>query len=205
MKDSFERALNLMPQPFFATWLTLSSHEPFETPVPKVIRGNETVPAFLNSLHYTDQVIGEFVAFCRNEPWWQNTILVIIADHGHRYPLSSSELKNFHIPALILGGGVIPAQHNEVISQTGLPSTILRLNGINDSAFFYSKDWLQKYTSPWAFFSFNNGFGYLKNDSALVYDNIGGKLRKGREKFSPSMLKEAKALQQVFFQDFLDR
>ena len=33
--------LNNSTKPFFATWLTLSSHEPFETPVPAVFETEE--------------------------------------------------------------------------------------------------------------------------------------------------------------------
>src|SRR5690606_28715715 len=37
--ERFKLALQTMPQPFFANWLTLSSHEPYETPVSRVIKG----------------------------------------------------------------------------------------------------------------------------------------------------------------------
>ena len=53
------KILNDIPkrkEPFFTTWLTLSSHEPFETPVPTVFNGNDKETKFLNSLHYTDSV-----------------------------------------------------------------------------------------------------------------------------------------------------
>lgn len=205
VKDTFQSALASMPEPFFATWLTLSSHEPYETPVPKVIPGEETVPSFLNSLHYTDGVVGELVSFCKSQSWWGKTLLVIVADHGHRYPLSASEFSNFHIPVLILGGEVDPRIYPHTISQTGLPSTILNMNGLSDSSFLFSRNWLDTSATPWALFSFNNGFGYMKNDSALIFDNIGQKVRKGKQKYSPQMLKEGRALQQFFFDDFLSR
>ncbi len=205
VKDSFQTALNKLPEPFFATWLTLSSHEPFETPQAKVIKGEETVPAFLNSLHYTDKVVGDFVSFCKKMPWWNNTMLVIVADHGHRYPPSADEFDNFHIPALILGGNITNAHYTHVVSQTGLPSTILRMNGLSDSAFNFSRNWFGLSSIPWAFFSFNNGFGYTKKDSALVYDNVGSQIRQGKRNYSNGMLKEGRALQQFFFNDFLKR
>lgn len=205
VKDSLQAALSEMREPFFTCWLTLSSHEPYETPVKKVIKGEETVPAFLNSLHYTDAVIGDFISFCKLQPWWKNTMVVIIADHGHRYPLSADEFDNFHIPALILGGAIVPVHLAQNVSQTGLASTILRMNGLSDSAFTFSRSWLNRSSKEWAFFSFNNGFGYTKNDSSLVFDNVGGRVRNGVQKVSPNMLKEGKALQQFFFSDFLRR
>src|SRR5690606_22039669 len=119
--ERFKLALQTMPQPFFANWLTLSSHEPYETPVNRVIKGKGDEAAFLNSMHYTDMVVGEFVDFCKNQPWWNNTLLVIVADHGHRFPLSSSQFSNFHIPLLVLGGPVTPQVYSAVAEQNGLP------------------------------------------------------------------------------------
>ncbi|MCW5917975.1 MAG: sulfatase-like hydrolase/transferase, partial [Ferruginibacter sp.] len=72
------KEIPLLPQPFFATWLTLSSHEPYETPVPTAIQGKDDVSLFLNSLHYTDEVLYQFIEACRKMPFWENTLLVVV-------------------------------------------------------------------------------------------------------------------------------
>ncbi|HEX7023492.1 MAG TPA: sulfatase-like hydrolase/transferase, partial [Gemmatimonadales bacterium] len=48
-------------RPFFAVWLTLSSHEPFDVPGPIRIPGSDGESRFLNSLAYTDHVVGDFL------------------------------------------------------------------------------------------------------------------------------------------------
>lgn len=202
--ERFKLALQTMPQPFFANWLTLSSHEPYETPVNRVIKGKGDEAAFLNSMHYTDMVVGEFVDFCKGQPWWNKTLLVIVADHGHRFPLSASQFSNFHIPLLVLGGSVTPQVYSAVAEQNGLPATLLWWNGITDTSFSYSRNWFAD-AQPRAYFSFNNGFGYLKNGEGIVFDNISQNVVDSMGPYAPSTLVEGRALQQYYFSDFLKR
>lgn len=197
--------LKTLPQPFFATWLTLSSHEPYETPVPVVIKGNDDVSKFLNSLHYTDAVLKQFVDGCRQMPWWNNTILVIVADHGHRYPPDPMESNQFRIPLLLLGGGIKPQLVHKVGSQTDLAATLLHILGYSSEAFHYSRNILSPGYRPWAWFSFVNGFGFITDSSKLVYDNVGKRPVFQSGKVDSLTIKYGKALQQVFYNDFLHR
>lgn len=73
-------------QPFFATWLTLSSHEPFEVPTAAAFTMEDEVGQYLNSLHYTDSIFGVFIDKMKTSSLWQNTIILTIADHGSRMP-----------------------------------------------------------------------------------------------------------------------
>jgi len=194
-----------LPQPFFVTWLTLSSHEPYETPVPVAIPGSDDVSMFLNSLHYTDAVLQQFVEGCRQMPWWNNTVLVIVADHGHRYPPDPVESNHFRIPLLILGGGVEPKVIDKVGSQTDLAATLLHLLGYGSEKFRYSRNMLSPGYNPWAWFSFNNGFGYITETGKLVYDNAGKRPVFRAGLIDSAALTDGKALQQVFYSDFLHR
>src|SRR5205085_2909578 len=98
VKDKIIADLSKKQQPFFITWLTLTSHEPFETPVKTVIEGKDDESLFLNSLHFTDSTIYEFVQQCKSEPSWNNTIIIITADHGHRLPVTGKQVDDFKIP-----------------------------------------------------------------------------------------------------------
>src|SRR5207248_5541070 len=112
-------------EPFLVTWLTLSSHEPFETPDPPPPRivGDTWEPRFLNSLAYTDAVLGDFVRRARDMPWWRNTLLVIVADHGRHLeetdrdaPYKSADAF-YRIPMIWLGGALAP--RDSVVSTIG--------------------------------------------------------------------------------------
>ncbi|MBK7028574.1 MAG: sulfatase-like hydrolase/transferase [Bacteroidales bacterium] len=62
--------------------LTLTSHEPFDIPVEPLMKGTDMESKFLSSLHYTDMAIGNFIREAKQRTWWNNTLVVIIADHG---------------------------------------------------------------------------------------------------------------------------
>jgi phosphoglycerol transferase MdoB-like AlkP superfamily enzyme len=107
----FERLLNecdTASNPFFKVMLSLSSHEPFEVPMQTVIEGKDEGSMFLNACFYTDKSLGEFIRRAKQKPWWKNTLVIITADHGHRFP-NPNELKEkerFKIPMLWLGGAL---------------------------------------------------------------------------------------------------
>lgn len=93
--------LSRQQQPFFTTFFTLSSHEPFEVPMPTAVPGTDEENLFLNAHYYADKSLGEFIAQAKQQPWWANTLVIIVADHGHRMPVSgSNKTKEFHIPML---------------------------------------------------------------------------------------------------------
>src|SRR5690606_5251835 len=94
--------------PFFVTTLTLSSHDPFTIPVAPLYKGNDRDTLFLNAIHYTDQCIGKFIAKAKQQSWWENTLVIFIADHGSPSPGNSSpeDTRKYQIPMLWLGGAI---------------------------------------------------------------------------------------------------
>jgi phosphoglycerol transferase MdoB-like AlkP superfamily enzyme len=206
----FEKFLNdhkfVQKRPFFSTLLTLSSHEPFETSRSKKIEGNETLDMFMNSMNYTDEVLGEFIENAKKQPWWDNTIIVIIADHGNRLPETKKNVDDFKIPMLWLGGPIkSPLKIMKVGSQIDLASTLLHQLKFDASKFVWSKDILNKNTKPWAFYAFNNGFGYIKPEKVLVFDNVGKRTIETEGKILTKEIEEGKSMQQRTFEDYLKR
>jgi phosphoglycerol transferase MdoB-like AlkP superfamily enzyme len=199
--------LTVVPKPFFSVWLTLSSHEPYEIPGKPVLAGKEDVSQFLSSLHYTDSVVYEFIAQCRRQPWWNNTIVVIVADHGHRLLSTAKKADDFRIPLLFLGGGLAKSglQYSRLGSQTDMAATLLAQLGYNHKSFRWSKNLLDSSAKQWAWFSFNNGFGYREPAGGVVFDNV-GKLIIEKDGPSPELfLQKGRMLQQLSFQDYLDK
>ncbi|RYZ19118.1 MAG: LTA synthase family protein, partial [Chitinophagaceae bacterium] len=189
-------------KPFFCTWLTLSSHEPFETPVAPVIGGTDDTHLFINSLHYTDSVLYRFVRRCQAQPWWANTILVIVADHGHPLPDKGRRIENFRIPILILGGSVMPAVVTQTVSQLDIATTLAPA-GTAPAVFPFSRSLLQP--AGWAFFSFNNGFGIVQDSTYVLFDNVGRRVLEQSRNATPAMLRAGQSLQQATYQDYLDK
>ena len=185
--------------------LSLSSHEPFDVPFGnKKLMGEDAL--FLNSCAYTDSCLGNFIQQAKNKSWWNNTLIIITADHGHRFPFNSSnyEKGKFKIPMLWLGGAVANAMRiGKMGSQTDIASTLLGQLRVADPHFIFSKDLFSLTTNSFAVYSFNNGFGYLSPTTEMVYDfDLRNYLKPyGNEKD----VLNGKAYMQVLFNDYNNR
>ncbi|WP_266366014.1 LTA synthase family protein [Tellurirhabdus rosea] len=204
--DRLLQDLNRQQKPFFATFFTLSSHEPFETPVPTVISGADEESRFLNAMHYADQSFGRFIEEAKKQPWWDNTLIVVVADHGHRLPvLSPDKVANFHIPMLWLGGALKAS--SKVIgntgSQTDLAATLLNQLRLDGSAFRFSRDLLAPCSRPFAYFAFNNGFGLVQPDRWLIFDNESRQVSSSRGKVTQEDVEVGEAYEAISYGEFL--
>lgn len=164
-----------LSQPFFKAMLTLSSHEPFDVPL-KQIAGEDDASLFLNSCYYTDKCLGDFVAYCKKQAWWDNTLIVITADHGHRLPdkIDSRIRDKFHIPMLWLGGAI---KRDTVVTRyaghTDIANTLLAQLDKPSDDFIFSKDIFGNNTRDFAMYVFIDGYGYVDPNRYIVYDNPG--------------------------------
>ena len=200
--------LDSQKQPFFSTMFTLSSHEPFEVPVKTVIKGNDVEPMFLNSLHYTDASLGDFIKTAKTKAWWKNTLLIIIADHGHPLPeRKEAKPSEFHIPMLWLGG-VLNEKNiriDTLCSQTDLASTLLGQLNLPTESFQWSNDIFKQSRIPFAYFAFNNGFGWIKPSGFVIRDNIGSNITEQAGNLKPIETESGKAYLQASYSDYLRR
>lgn len=207
----FNRLLNDLDkekEPFFSTMFTLSSHEPFEVPAKTVIPGNDPEHLFLNALHYTDASLGDFLRAARTKPWWKNTLVVIIADHGHPLPETRKDKPaEFHIPMLWLGGAVTASASriDTLASQTDLAATLLNQMHLPSGTFAWSNDIFRKGRTDFAYFAFNNGLGWMRPQGFIVRDNIGGNITERNGTLAPTEEELAKAYLQSSFADYLKR
>ena len=203
--------ISLMRTPFFANILTLSSHEPFEVPVAMSKQDYKTLKdetdLFLNSMTYTDYCVGEFIRKAKNQSWWNNTIVLIVADHGHRLPAGTSRFDDFRIPILMLGGalkqcGIVI---NTVGSQTDIAATLLGQCQLPFEGFVWSKNILSSQNKPSAYFAFQNGFGYVEPFGSFIYDALGNEVIQQNGIINEDRLQKGKAMAQQSYQYFLNR
>jgi len=158
---------NSRKEPFFSTFLTLSSHEPFEVPY------NRLKDPYLNSVAFTDSCLGDFIDKLKKLPLWNNTLLVLVSDHGFRYPASVKEHdpKRYHIPMLWLGGAIKePRVIANYGNQTDLAATLLYQLDLPHKEFTFSNNMVDSLQPAYAFYSYNNGFGFIDTTGVSVYD-----------------------------------
>lgn len=206
--DEFYKDIQTKKQPFFATLFTLSSHEPYDVPMKPHFKGNDQTTLFKNSVYYTDSIIGSFMNHLKKDSLWNNTIVVFVADHGHPLPGHdpNDRPSKFHIPLIFSGGGLtMKGKVNTIGSQTDIATTILDQLHVTTKAFQWGKDLLDTSARSFAFYSFNNGFGWVTPKGTETMDNVSKRPIFKAPGFDTSQIKFGKAYMEFSYQDYLDR
>lgn len=193
---------------FFNAVFTLSSHDPFDVPMDPVFEGNDRGTKYLNSVYYTDSCLIDFIHKFKKTELWDNTLVILVADHGSRRPGKSRnhEMNKFQIPMIWMGGVVSDSiKFNDVYgSQIDIPATILGQFDISSDEFIYSKDLFKKEINPFAYYVFNDGFGFITDSTKIIYDNVGNQIILKEGKINKD-LEKGKALLQVITEDYQSR
>ncbi|ARS34915.1 hypothetical protein CA264_05375 [Pontibacter actiniarum] len=208
----FERVLQDLKQeeqPFFSTVYTLSSHEPFEIPIPTKFPGTDEEAKFRNSVYYTDWALGKFIAEAKQQAWWDNTLVVIAADHGHPLPGGDPNHvpRKYRIPFILTGGALAKGgmQETGLGSQTDIAATLLAQLRLPHSDFKWSRNLLAPTSSPFAFYVFNDGFGYITPSGTLAFDNVAQKAILTEGAVSEEQVQNGKAYMEYSFEDFVKK
>ena len=195
-------------QPFFYTLFTLSSHEPYDVPAKPVFEGSSKTIQFKNSHHYTDSCFYDFISKAKQQSWWNNTWVIVVADHGHVLPGSEYATHlptEFHIPMLWLGGAVkTPQEVVATYSQINLAPTIASYLKLQPEKFTFSAPiCIPDSTKRAAWYSFNDGFGMIYNNKDFgLYDLNSQKLYFQYGAFNTTDLTQGKAFLQLVMEDF---
>jgi phosphoglycerol transferase MdoB-like AlkP superfamily enzyme len=196
--------------PFFKIALTLTSHEPYEIKGEYKFGKDTEDNKFRSAHHYTDQVIGDFIQFAKKKEWYKNTLIVIMADHGHSSPKHEGPYfspKKFRIPMLWLGGAV-NQKHTEIetiASQVDFSYTLLDLLKADNKDFVFSKNIFNTSENQFAHYTFNKGFGTLTKEGVFVYDFVSQKPILESGKNTKTLDSLGKAITQNSYEDFLER
>lgn len=188
------------PSPWFLTFLTLSSHEPWTVPMPTKFQDEK-----LNAFYYLDLCLGRFIERFRKTEAWNHTLVVIIPDHGIKYK-DQDETKEIrsHIP-MIWTGGVVdgPQRIDRLCNQSDLAATLLGQLRLKHDDFTFSRDILSPdYTHPFAMHTFPEGFSVVDNTGFNVYDLNSQKQTVGR---SQNAIQLGKAVLQITADDLRNR
>jgi phosphoglycerol transferase MdoB-like AlkP superfamily enzyme len=206
--ETLKDSLSKPREPFLSVVLTLSSHEPFDVPMDPVFEGDDNMTKYKNSVFYADNALGSFLDWAKNTEWWKNTLVIMVADHCCRVSsdmiIYSQNL--FRIPMLWVGGAlsVKDIRIDKLGSQVDIPVTLLNQLGVEGN-FPFAKDLLSDESNSFAFYTYNEGFGFIMDSSAVIYDQ---KLQKPVlfEGINPELTERTgKAYLQVLFDDYLKR
>lgn len=127
--SAFGNAVIADKGPTLSMLFSLSSHEPYDVPNYQKIEN-----PYLNSVSYTDSCLGALMSQFKNSENWENTLVIITADHGNIRPdrPGINQAINFKIP-IVLSGGVVTESKaiEEIVSQNDIFPTIASFKGMN--------------------------------------------------------------------------
>ncbi|NTV49433.1 MAG: sulfatase-like hydrolase/transferase [Geobacteraceae bacterium] len=156
-------------RPFFSMVMTTSNHRPFTYPEGRIDIPSKTGRS--GGVKYADYAIGRFIAEASREPWFKDTIVVIVADHcAGSAGKTDIPVKNYEIPMLVHAPHHIkPGKIGRLMSQIDVAPTVLGLMNMNYDTDFMGRDVLKDTgTQLRAFISTYQKLGYLTDDRLLV-------------------------------------
>ena len=169
--------INGLKQPFLSTVFTASSHHPFN--VPEQYRDSlkdEGGQPIHKCVRYTDLALRRFFERASKEPWYQNTIFVLVADHTNQasHDVYKTDLGLYSIPIIFFApdGSIAPAMRDDAIAQqTDITPTLLHLVGYSKPYFAFGDDLLSGDSSQTWAFNYNAGiYQFVKGDLLLQFD-----------------------------------
>ena len=160
-------------KPFFAHVMTVSNHRPFTYPAGKIRIPNDSKTR-AGGVLYTDYALGQFLAEASKQPWFDNTIFLITADHcASSAGRTEIPLHKYHIPALIFAPGfVAPQQIEGIVSQIDLMPTLLSLLDMDYDSHFYGRSIFDPDYVNRAFIATYQDLGYLEGDTFTILSPV---------------------------------
>ena len=165
------QALHDSGQPFFTLAFTSSNHSPLEFPDGLIELYDSEKGTDRNAVKYADHVLGRFFERAQASDYWQDTLFVVVADHDIRVRGDSLvPLRNFHIPALMLGADLEPRRIRSVASQIDIPVTALSLMGIDAKHPMPGRDLSREADEApgRAMMQFEEHYGWLEGNDLVV-------------------------------------
>jgi phosphoglycerol transferase MdoB-like AlkP superfamily enzyme len=156
-------------KPFFNHWMTVSNHRPFTYPNNKI-----DIPGDAKSrdggVKYTDYALKKFFEMASKQPWYKNTVFVILADHcASSAGKTELPVDKYRIPAMIYSPGFVqPQKYTNVMSQIDVMPTLFGLLNFNYQSKFYGQDVLKSDYQPRALIATYQDLGLIKDNVLTI-------------------------------------
>lgn len=160
-------------KPFFYHWMTVSNHRPFTYP-----KGKIDIPEDAKSreggVKYTDYSLRKFFEMAQKQPWFSNTVFVIVADHcASSAGKTELPLDKYRIPGMIYAPGFVqPYKFPSLASQIDVMPTLMGMLNFSYSSKFLGTDVRSKDYQPRAYIATYQDLGYIKDNYLTVISPV---------------------------------
>lgn len=165
-------AINQSGRPFFGTVLTVASHDGYNAPIVEDFMPWSEAPSN-RRYQYTDWAIGRFMRHASSKAWFDNTIFIILGDHGQNFfPVYELPLNYVHIPMLIYGHGVPVGVNDHMGTQVDLFATIMNFIPVTYTNNTMGINLMER-SHPFVYFSSDDYIGCLSEELYYLRRNSG--------------------------------
>ena len=173
-EDMYNKAVKVMSaeakenKPFFNHIMTVSNHRPFTYPNDKI-----DIPGDIKSreggVKYTDYSLRRFFEMASKQPWFTNTVFVIVADHcASSAGKTELPMDKYRIPAFIYSPVIKPEKYTKLMSQIDLMPTLFGLLHFDYQSKFFGQDVLKPVYKPRAFIATYDDLGLIKDNILTI-------------------------------------
>ena len=181
-------SLSQQGRPFFASLFTSNAHAPFspvpDCPLPPTLQeathGRPNYQAYLSLLNYEDVSLGHFFAELFTRPFADNTVVVVLGDHGERVrphldltPVQEVELI-FRIPlAIVTKNMQSPGRITVPVHQVDVAPTLARIAGLSGRVTWVGRGLFSGEGRPWVFLHRGRIMYRTQNRGCYLFDRDG--------------------------------
>ncbi len=166
--------LSTFPQPFSVGLFSASSHHPYV--IPERYKGvfADGPLAIHKCVRYTDNALRLFFEKVSKEPWFNNTLFVITADHTNQtdHPEYQTELGVYSVPIIFYTpNGDLVGHVNSIAQQTDIMPTVLGYLGYEKPYVAFGNDLVHSPVDKRYAVSYTNGvYQFVKGNYFMQFD-----------------------------------
>lgn len=168
------------PTPFLATIFTLSSHAPYTVPEEYGDMFQEGTQHIHRAVRYADMSLKMFFDAVRNEPWYDDTLFVLMADHASQSdrPEYQNVGGRFAIPIIFHdpSGRLKGLQDRYVVQQADILPSLLYLMGDDTEIISYGHNMFDPQAPHFAV-NYENGNHIMLHRDFTIFMDAAGKCR----------------------------
>lgn len=171
------RMVNGFKQPFVVSVFTASSHHPFKVPEQYAATfKDEGGQPIHKCVRYTDMALRKFFEAASKQPWYENTVFVLVADHTNQntHPYYKTDQGLYSIPIIFYtpdGSLETGIKQGVIAQQIDVLPTLMGMLGYDKPYIAFGCDLLHTPAAQTWAFNYNNGvYQYFKGDFLLQFD-----------------------------------
>ncbi|NSW94318.1 MAG: sulfatase-like hydrolase/transferase [Bacteroidales bacterium] len=166
----FAEKLNSFPQPFLASIFSVSSHHPFKVPEKYKDKFPEGPAPITKVVSYTDFALREFFSKISTEPWYNNTLFIITADHTNEsiHKEFQNDFGSYSVPIIFFKpGSDMKGMRQRIAQQIDIMPTVLNYLNYDKEFIAFGNDLFDDTSGSFAFNTTGSKYNLYMDDHIM--------------------------------------